>query len=100
MIDLPKNLLNCRYADTLLRILKDPKLDVRKVERLRYSSDWDGFVDIVVSLDTGKLLRFKYNYTSTKSDPWNNLNAKELEDAIWKTAETYNSLEEICETLK
>ena len=100
MIALPKNLLNCRYADTLLRILKDPKLGVRKVERLSYSSDWDGFVDIVVSLDTDKLLRFKYNYTSTKSDPWNNLNAKELEDAIWKTAETHNSLEEICETLK
>ena len=100
MIDLPKNLLNCRYAEALLRILKDPKLGVIKVERLNYSSDWDGFVDIVVRLDTGKLLRFKYSYTSTKSDPWNNLNAKELEDAIWKTAETYNSLEEICETLK
>lgn len=100
MIDLPKNLLNCRYAEALLRILKEPKLGVIKVEHLAYSSNWDGFVDIIVRLSTDKLLRFKYSFTSTKEDPWSNLNATELEDAMWKIAESYDSLEEIVETLK
>lgn len=99
-MELNKHIINCRYADSLLRILKDPKLGAVKVEYLRYSSNWDGFVDIVVRLDTGKLVRFNYNFTSTKDDPWDNLNKQELEEAIWSTAETYNNLEEITEILK
>jgi hypothetical protein len=83
-----------RYSDILEELINE--LHGVEVLRLDYMSDWQGFVDIDVLLEDGRVFSYKYYYGSCSGcDDWlaRNLSDEEIKQEMMQEATIFSNLE-------
>lgn len=105
MLQIAEMVEHARYSECLEDVINE--LGGVEVLRLAYEADWQGFVDIDVLLEDGRVFSYKYYYGSCSGcDEWEDRNLdhheiKEvmlLEAAFMSSLEAYNEWRTKCST--
>jgi hypothetical protein len=95
MIDIKEEVEFARYADTLENVINN--LGGKELLRKDYESDWQGYVDIDVLLEDGRVFSYKYSYGSCSGcDEWEHKNLEdfEIEDRMLAEATFFSNIQE------
>ena len=104
MIDIEELCDHARYSDVLQGLLE--RLHAKEMLRLKFDSDYQGFVDCSVLLEDGKVFSYKYWYGSCSGcDEWESDDLTEdqiaqrmlSEATFFENIEQYNTWRAGCE---
>lgn len=94
MLDIIEMVDGARYSTFLNDVINE--LKGVKVLRLEYESDYQGFVDIDVLLENGKVFSYMYNYGSCSGcDTWEaeEYNDEQIKQIMLKDSTTFDNIE-------
>ena len=89
-----KELSNCRYASNLESLLND--LNAVKILRKDYIEDYQGYVDLDVLLEDGRIFSYGYKYGSCSGcDEWEalGLSDEEIKKVMLKEGTFFSTYE-------
>ena len=96
-----QGLYSCRYGDILFKLLKS--LNSKEILSLNYENDYQGYVDIDVLLEDGRVFSYHYSYGSCSGwDEWESLslNGEEIEEVMMKEATFFDNIDQYNKWLK
>lgn len=95
MIDIEKEVDQARYSANLQTVLT--KLGAKELLRKKYESGYQGYVDVDVLLEDGRVYSYYYPYGSCPGcDEWEyrNLTDEEIEEIMIKEATIFDNIEQ------
>lgn len=101
MINIEEKTEGARYSENLQAVLEN--LKAKEILFLEYESDYQGFVDIEVLLEDGRIFSYKYWYGSCSGcDDWEarELTDNQIEAEMLKDAAFFDNIEQYNEYIK
>lgn len=95
MFNIAEVVCNARYSDILQSVLVG--LSAVQVLRVSFESDYQGFVDVDILLEDGRVFSYKYYYGSCEGcDDWENRNLldTEIADEMLQEATFFDNIDQ------
>ena len=95
MVNIEEEVEKARYSKNLQAVLI--KLGAKKLLRKVYESDYQGYVDVDVLLEDGRVYSYYYSYGSCAGcDEWDNrdLNNEQIEEIMINEATIFDNMEQ------